>query len=139
MGSFVGVSARRESITTIADFDVYHVVVIAAPIDVRRQEHARALCLARLAWHLDDAGVQILTLEARPPQLMRRDLRTIDALRGRHALPSGLRIDHAQPSIEPMLWVADQVLGALGESLTGGSYEWFDAVRARTTVVDIGP
>lgn len=131
--------ARRESIATIAEFDVYHIVVIAAPIDVRRQERARALCLERLAWHLDEAGVQVLTLEARPPQLMRRDIRTIDALRSKHALPSGLRIDHEKPSVEPMLWVADQVLGALGESLTGGGSEWFDTVRARTTIVSIEP
>lgn len=67
----------------ISDFDAYHVVVVAAPIDPRRQERARALCLERLAWQLDAHGVELLTLEARPTQLMRRDIRTIDALRGK--------------------------------------------------------
>ena len=33
-----------------------------------------------------------------------------------------------------MLWIADQVLGALGEALAGGRTEWFDAVRASTTI-----
>lgn len=129
--------ARDRAISRIGRFDVYHVVVVAAPIDPRRQERARALCLERLAWLLDRQGVQTLTLEARPAQLMRRDLRTVDALRGKHALPSGLRVGHSQPDTEPMLWVADQVLGALGEAMTGGRTDWFDTVRARTTVSHI--
>lgn len=33
-----------------------------------------------------------------------------------------------------MLWIADVVLGALGESMAGGRREWFDAVRSSTTV-----
>lgn len=126
--------ARRTAIDLISSFDAYHVVVVAAPVDPRRQERARAYCLERLAWHLDGHGVQLLTLEARPPQLMKKDLRTIDALRSKQALPEGLRIDHGQPSTEPMLWIADQVLGALGESLAGGRADWFDAVRPSTTV-----
>lgn len=129
--------ARDASIATIADFDAYHVVVIAAPVDSRRQERARALCLERLAWQLDGQGVQLLTLEARPLQLMQRDLRTVDALRGKRALPEGLRIDHAQPSEEPMVWIADQVLGALGEKISGGRSDWFDAVSSSTTIDQI--
>lgn len=121
----------------IGGFDVYHVVIVAAPIEPRRQERARALCLERLAWLLDGQGVQTLTLETRPAQLMRRDLRTINALRGKHALPAGLRVEHAQPDTEPMLWVADQVLGALGEALTGGRADWYDTVRPHTTVSHI--
>lgn len=58
--------ARRATISTIADMDAYHVIVVAAPVDPRRQERARALCLERLAWTLDGHGVQLLTLEARP-------------------------------------------------------------------------
>ncbi|GAB6859435.1 hypothetical protein JCM13591A_35400 [Microbacterium xylanilyticum] len=126
--------ARRTAIDAISGFDAYHMVVVAAPVDPRRQERARAYCLERLAWHLDGHGVKLLTLEARPSELMKKDRRTIDVLRSKHALPEGLRVDHAQPSTEPMLWIADQVLGALGESLVGGRSDWFDAVRRSTTV-----
>jgi hypothetical protein len=112
---------RTQAIQTIAQFDAYHVIVIAAPVERKRQERARALCLEQLAWHLDRHTVTLLSLEARETQLMKRDQRTIDALRGKHALPDGLRIDHARPSEEPMLWVADFVLGALGESMTGSN------------------
>jgi hypothetical protein len=129
--------ARDAAMSTIAGFDAYHVVVVAAPVDPQRQERARAFCLERLAWQLDGHGVQLLTLEARPPQLMRRDIRTIDALRGKRALPAGLRIDHGQPSTEPMLWIVDQVLGALGEKMAGGRSDWFEAVSSSTTVETI--
>lgn len=126
--------SRRASIATIAKFEAYHVVVVAAPVDPRKQERARAFCLERLAWQLDKHRVQLLTLEARPVQLMRRDIRTVDALRSKHALPDGLRIEHALPSTEPMLWIADQVLGALGEAMTNDRTEWFDTVRSSTTI-----
>lgn len=36
-----------------------------------------------------------------------------------------------------MLWVADQVLGALGETMSGGDGTWFDALRASTSVTRI--
>ncbi|NJI58195.1 hypothetical protein HCX50_01990 [Microbacterium oxydans] len=49
----------------------------------------------------------------------------------------GLRIDHAQPSEEPMVWIADQVLGALGEKISGGRSDWFDAVSSSTTIEQI--
>lgn len=128
---------RTQAIETIAQFDAYHVVVVAAPVERKRQERARALCLERLAWQLDGHAVTLLSLEAREAQLMKRDLRTIDALRGKNALPEGLRIDHALPSEEPMLWVADFVLGALAESRAGGNSDWFSAVSSASTIVDI--
>lgn len=126
--------SRRAAIAAIAGFDAHHVVVTAAPVEQRRQERARALCLERLAWELDEYGVQLLTLEARPTQLMLRDLRTIDGLRSKRAISRQLRVEHELPSAEPMLWVADQVLGALGEAMAGGNTAYFDAVRAATVV-----
>lgn len=110
---------RQRSIDVIAQFDACHVVVIGAPLNMKKQERARALCLQRLAWKLGESGVSKLTLEARPAQLNQRDMRTIDSLRGRQALPESLRIYHGQPSSEPMLWIPDQVVGAMADSLAG--------------------
>ena len=74
-------------IAAVADFDLYHVVVIGTPMNHRKQERARALCLERLARELDEQHeVSQLILESRPQSLIRRDRRTIDALRGRNAL-----------------------------------------------------
>lgn len=61
-------------------------------------------------------GVSLLTLEARAAALTRRDLRVIEALRGRRVLPPSLRIEHGDPDTEPMLWLPDQVLGAFGRA-----------------------
>lgn len=130
---------RTRAIDTIAQFDAYHVIVVATPTEQKRQERARSLCLKRLAWLLDDHAVSLLSLEAREAQLMKRDRRTIDGLRGQQALPRGLRIDHARPSEEPMLWVADFVLGALAESRSGGNPDWFGAISSASTVVEISP
>lgn len=110
---------RRRAVDVIASFDACHVVVIGAPLEAKKQERARAFCLQRLAWQLGENGVTQLMLEARPPQLNKRDMQTIDSLRGRGGLPASLRIDHGQPSEEPMLWVPDQVVGAVAESLAG--------------------
>ena len=133
----LGAKGRTQAIDVIANLNAYHVVVVAAPVDLRRQERARALCLERLAWELDSDGVELLTLEARPPNLMRRDRQLVDVLRTRQALPTGLRVQHGFPSEEPMLWIADQVLGALGESLAGGDGRWFEQLRSSTVLRQI--
>lgn len=78
---------RRSAAELVAGLDLLHVVVVGEMVPTASQERMRALCLERLAWELDDEGVGGLTLETRPPSLMRRDMRTIDALRGKRALP----------------------------------------------------
>jgi hypothetical protein len=128
---------RDRVVRTIASFNLHHVVVVGSPLDLARQERARALCLERLAWTLGEQhGVRLLTLEARAPSLMARDMRTVDALRGRRTLRPELRIEHGLPSEEPMLWIADQVLGAFGEWITGRS-ERFAALGDCVNVINI--
>ncbi|ROQ30955.1 hypothetical protein EDF46_3467 [Frondihabitans sp. PhB188] len=127
---------RNTVINTITAFDVHHVIVVGTPLDPRKQERARALCLERLTWELSELGVTQLVLEARPESLMKKDRQHIDALRGRGALPATLRVDHGLPSEEPMLWIADQALGALGESLAGDN-AWFEQLAASVNVIRI--
>lgn len=124
---------RDRVVDVVAELDLLHVVVVGAPVAAKRQERARALCLEHLAWELQDDGVDGLTLEARTSSLMRRDMKTIDSLRGKQALPRGLRVEHQLPSEEPMLWIADQVLGALGESM-GGNARWFERLSRSTRI-----
>lgn len=111
---------RTRVIAAIADLEAHHLVMIAAPIDLRREERARALCLERLTWELGRRDVTQLTLEARSLRLMERDLRLIRALRGRSVLPPSLRVEHGDPEEEPMLWLPDQVLGAFGRARAEG-------------------
>ncbi|WBU37168.1 hypothetical protein [Homoserinibacter sp. YIM 151385] len=128
---------RDRVVETIAAFGLDHLVIAATPLELRRQERARALCLERLAWELGTShGVTQLVLEARPESLMRRDVRTIDTLRSKRAIPADLRVDHGLPREEPMLWIADQVLGALGASIVGED-RWYTAIRDSIEVVRI--
>lgn len=109
---------RRERLrvtAAIGALDARHLVVVAEPMDPRREERARAICLERLGWELARRDVVRLTLEARSRRLMDRDLRIVKALRGRQVFPNRLRVDHGDPKVEPMLWLPDQVLGVFGD------------------------
>lgn len=110
---------RQRVSDAIGRFDALHVVVVGTPVDPRREERARARCLERLTWELARHDVTRLTLEARARALMERDLRTIRALRGRFVIPPTLRVEHGDPTDDPMLWLPDQVLGATGAALAG--------------------
>lgn len=105
---------RTRVTAAIGGLDALHLVVVASPIDLRREERARAVCLERLGWELARHDVTRLTLEARSRRLMERDVRTVRALRGRRVIPAALRVEHGDPEHEPMLWLPDQVLGAFG-------------------------
>jgi hypothetical protein len=113
--------AKLRSMETISLLQLDHIVVVASPLDPRRQERARGKCIERLCWEIEDLGGTHVTLEARTPSLNQRDRNLIPKLRGRGALPMSLRVDWLRGSEDPMLWVADQVLGALGEAETGDS------------------
>lgn len=111
--------------TVISAFDLAHLVVIATPLDRRKQERARAACMERLLWELGQLGVSHAILEQRTQSLNDRDMQLIRRLRGKRAIPSSLRVEVGQPSTEPMLWVPDQVLGAVGDDRTGQG-RWID-------------
>ncbi|HWE91368.1 MAG TPA: DUF3800 domain-containing protein [Pseudonocardiaceae bacterium] len=104
---------RRTAIKTVADLDGFHVVTIGSPVPSRRQERARAACLTRLVWELHALGVRALHMEARQPELNRRDVRTV--LNARFALPGGtdFQVHHRFGVDEPLFWVADIVAGAI--------------------------
>ncbi|SDI87048.1 hypothetical protein SAMN04488693_1292 [Arthrobacter subterraneus] len=111
--------AKARSVETVGSLGLDHLVVVAAPLDPRRQERARAKCLERLCWEVQDLGGSRVVLESRTESLNQRDRNLIPKLRGQNALPMGLRVDWQLGSEEPMLWIADQVLGAYGDAQTG--------------------
>lgn len=116
-------TAKHQSIATVASLGLSHLVVVAAPMDPKRQERARAKCLERLCWEVQRLGGRQVILEARTPSLNQRDRTLIPKLRRRNALPADLRLDWQLGSEDPMLWIADQVLGAFGDAETGhGQY-----------------
>lgn len=104
---------RRKITATLAASRLSAIVVVATPVDPKRQERARRKCAERLFFELEQADVRQAWLEARTPSLNRRDLKLVDALRGTRAISPALRIDVGYPSGEPMLWAADAVAGAI--------------------------
>ena len=129
---------RRLVVDQVRQLEAGHLIVIASPIDLRKQERARALCVERLAWELAQRDVTALTLEARPTALMARDRRTFDALRQRAVISHGMRIGHGQPSGEPLLWLPDQVLGVVGDALRWGDVRT-TAFGTSVEIVEIDP
>lgn len=130
---------RRRAIDVLTGFRAQFVVVIAAPMDPRKQERARSICLERLAWELQQQEVAQVSLEARSNSLMRKDDQTIEHLRGRRVIDSSLRLEHRLPSTEPMVWAADLVLGLVGGHLAGDHRmsDALDDLRDRVSIIPI--
>ena len=127
---------KRTVVRRLAAMNLPHLLVAAAPLDHRKQERARALCLERLCWELHTRAVSRVVLESRTASLNQRDHDLIIRLRGKRSLPADVRVEIQQPSSEPMLWIPDQVLGAVGDAETGHP-EWVAPLRATLTRIDI--
>lgn len=117
-------------------FDMAHMVVVGTPLDHRKQEHARAKCMERLLWELGQMEVSRVFLEQRTQSLNKRDMKLVEHLRGSKAIPKGLRVDIEQPSTEPMLWIPDQVLGAIGDAEVDDS-TWLELYNGAVQRIDI--
>ncbi|MBB5789302.1 hypothetical protein [Jiangella mangrovi] len=104
---------RVQAAELLAQLPVIPIVVIGAPVDPRRQERARRHCLAALLFELATAGVDEVCLETRNPVADRRDLDVIGGFRVRGMIPATVRIGHARPGEEPLLWAADVIARAI--------------------------
>lgn len=111
-------SKRRRTIAaTIAEYEIAHTVVIGTPLNEHKQERARRICMELLLMELDRCGVQQVWIESRKTSQDARDLKMVDAVRSKSLISTELRLDFAQPTAEPMLWIPDAVAGALGAAL----------------------
>ncbi|MGJ9403554.1 hypothetical protein [Arthrobacter sp. KK5.5] len=128
---------KLQSVQAIANLRLDHIVIAASPLDPKRQERARAKCLERLCWEIEGRGGKSLFLEARTDSLNKRDRALIPRLRGAQALPVGLHVDWLLGSSDPMLWIADQVVGAYGDALAGND-EYLEVVKKDVLIVPIG-
>ncbi|MFI2564206.1 hypothetical protein [Paenarthrobacter sp. NPDC018779] len=120
--------AKKLSIDLLGALDAAHIVVVAAPLEPRRQERARAKCMERLFSELGAVGVTSVFLESRTRSLNARDMHLVDKLRGRRVMPESLRVEIQLPSEEPMHWIPDQVLGAMGDAEAGDA-TWLERFR----------
>ncbi|MDQ0733524.1 hypothetical protein QFZ57_004383 [Arthrobacter sp. B1I2] len=128
--------SKKLSMNLLRPVDAAHVVVVAAPLDPRRQERARAKCMERLFAELGDLGVSSVFLESRTKSLNERDMRLVDKFRGSRAMPPTLRVEVQLPSLEPMLWIPDQILGAIGDAEAGDD-QWLGIFSSHISRHDI--
>ncbi|WP_322762835.1 hypothetical protein [Frankia sp. Cr2] len=110
---------RRKVVSLVAGADLVAVVVVGAPVDRRKQERARRICMERLMYELGEMSVARVLLESRTSSLNSKDLAMVEALRGSRIMPTGLYVGHASPLAEPMLWIADAVAGAVSAARDG--------------------
>ncbi|NMN02346.1 hypothetical protein [Bifidobacterium panos] len=113
-------SEKRKSIPIIETLSLPHIVVAATPLDgMVTSERARRKCLELLLPALErEYGVSRLILESREASQDDRDLVFVRGLRSRRFI-SRLRVDFAPGSSDARLWIADQVLGAIGDEQRG--------------------
>lgn len=127
---------RLKIASAIGTQNVAHVVVVGAPIDHRRQERARAICMERLLYELDQAGVREVFLESRHDALNKRDIRLVDVLRIRGSISDTIVVSFDLPRREPMLWVPDAVAGAMSSARFEHDVDIVDELGA-IDVIDI--
>jgi len=127
---------KKQVTDLVTGFDMAHMVVVGMPLDHRKQEHARAKCMERLLWEMGSMQVSRVFLEQRTPSLNKRDMRLVEHLRGSKAIPTSLRVDIERPSTEPMLWIPDQMLGAMGDA-EGEDSTWLEMYGGAVERIDI--
>jgi hypothetical protein len=129
-------SARSKAVDLVKDLPAVHMIVIGAPLDGRRQERGRRICLARLLHELESAGVSEVILETRTRSLNAKDLAAVNAWRAQHVLGHALTVEHGYPSEEPLLWLPDIVAGAVHAD-AAGEPSWRDVLAPLLTEIHI--
>jgi hypothetical protein len=130
-------SGRRDLITaSVAAMNLLAIVTVGTPVDKKKQERARRVCLERLLFELDQLDVDQVWLEARTQSLNARDQKMVASMRGSKAIPRGMRVDFERPLAEPMLWLPDVVAGTVTAVQRGRSH-WFDQLSGSVELIDV--
>ena len=104
---------RRKAASVVGGLGAVHLVVVGTGLDNARQERGRRQCMTRLLWELGEAGVDDVWLDARRPVQNAMDIKLVNVLRTRREIARKLRVDFAQASAEPLVWLPDIVAGAV--------------------------
>ncbi|TAJ48554.1 MAG: hypothetical protein EPO52_10555 [Herbiconiux sp.] len=123
---------RRWIVERIVELGPMNVVISHLDLRAHRLERYRRKCLEALYHHLVAMDVLDLTFESRSAPQDRNDRAHLVALQAQ-GLYSRLRIAHARGGDEPLLWIADAVLGALNASASGEPRH-FDALRSTVLI-----
>lgn len=128
---------RMTMLKQVVGMGVGLVVAVSTPVDSRRQQRARALCLKRLAWELAERGVRELVIESRGEQDA-QDRKVLAGLHRAGEIPKDL-IYRFDTKDEPALWVPDAIAGAVGEDRCGGDGLYLAVIDGMVELVEIPP
>lgn len=137
----LGTRAQRQSLTKVAELGSRSTIVVASPIDPKKQERARRKDLEVLLPILEAEGVTKLVMESRFPAADVKDAAHFRAMLKRGTV-STLELEFADPSREHRLWIPDQILGAYAEAAIGSSSskawrtEW-ELIKGSVTTVQV--
>ncbi len=112
---------KQDIVNSVARLDLMHCVVTHDRRDGESSERARSKCLALLAFEFEQLGVDFAVFESRGPALDRKDRSLLHNLRRRYGGSVGFKASHVVGAREPLLWIADAVCGAIGDSWQGNS------------------
>ena len=137
----MGYKLQRQSLGIIADLGFRSLVAIARPLDGRRQERARRKCLERMLTRLGAEGIDELLLESRGESLDSRDLDFVKHARASRRI-GPCAVNHIEAAGNPALWIPDQVVGAMGDTLThvGNWRRWqreWARVKRHVEIIDV--
>lgn len=107
---------RHALVEAVATLPMVGLVVIHT--DQASDRRHRRKCLEYLLPNLAEMPCSRITLESRSQQ-DRSDLDLLQKFRAQKVITSGLRVDHAIGRVEPALWVADIVCGAVVQDRVG--------------------
>ncbi|GAA1483765.1 hypothetical protein [Brachybacterium fresconis] len=109
---------RRRIVDAIVAVGPMNVIVTHLSERQRKTERFRRKCLEVLYYELAGAEVLEVTLESRSSVQDSKDRAHIVALQNQ-GLDRGVRIQHLRGGDEPLLWIADAVLGSINAAYLG--------------------
>ena len=114
-----GAGRRLQLAASVAGLALEHLVVVRSMDATEPQERRRRKTFERLLHELTALEVRRVVAESRGPADDRRDRNHLDSLRAGRVLAHTVRLDHVQGPLEPALWVADIVCGAIVQDRIG--------------------
>lgn len=117
---------RLEMCHVLASTGLRHVVVVATPLDPKRQER---VCLSATSRELNDQGVYRLQLETRRQRDAKDRRFLLGEQRANRLLALQYRFGH--PNQEPLLWFPDAVAGAVAAALAAGETRYAGSIREK--------
>jgi hypothetical protein len=107
--------------------------------DKKKAERARRKCLEQMLWQLDtkiinEMRVKELILESRMPNQNKLDMKMYDYMLATGVISGQMKMRIEKPLDYRALWLADIVLGIIGDYLTGKNTKNFEAVKGRVII-----